>query len=414
MDIMDVASPKVLKRYLNDSLYRNSFFLVMNRVLVVLTGFVFWMVATHLYSVNDVGLAVAFVSSSQLIGSFALFGFDTSIIRFFKSYDRSKIFNTSFILVAVFSVIVGVVYIAGIKYFSPDLSILRQPVYAAIFLLFTMALSVATITAQAFIAMRDAKYSFIQNVLLTLRIPLLLPLLFLGSLGILSATFIAYLLTYLIVFYFLGKFIKFSPKIDVGFLKLSYKFSFGNYISNMLYAATFSIIPIMVLNVSGSASAGLFYMGYTVGNFALQIPLALSISLFVEGVYGESLRKSVKKIGVLTLITLIGTIVFFNFFGRLVLSLFGKDYVAAFDLLMLISVSGLLYAVYVIFTILLNMKMRVNYIILLNVFLFLLVDVLSYFFLIRYGITGVGYAFIIAYGILDVFILYLAKKWEWL
>src|SRR5271157_32742 len=414
MNIMDVAGPKALKRYFNDSLYRNSFFLVMNRALVVLTGFVFWMVATHLYSVNDVGLAVAFVSSSQLIGSFALFGFDTSIIRFFKSYDRSKIFNTSFILVAVFSVIVGVVYIAGVKYFSPDLSILQQPLYAVIFLLFTMALSVAAVTAQAFIAMRDAKYSFIQNLLLTLRIPLLLPLLFLGSLGILSATFIAYLVAYLIVFYFLGKFIQFRPEIDVGFLKLSYKFSFGNYISNMLYAATFSIIPIMVLNVSGSASAGLFYMGYTVGNFALQIPLALSLSLFVEGVYGESLRKSVKKIGVLTLITLIGTIVFFNFFGKFVLSLFGKDYVAAFDLLMLISVSSFLYAIYVIFTILLNMKMRVNYIILLNMILFILVDVLSYFFLIRYGITGVGYAFIIAYAILDVFILYLAKKWEWL
>jgi len=411
---MDVAGPKALKRYFNDTLYRNSFFLLMNRVLVVLTGFVFWMVATHLYSVNDVGLAVAFVSSSQLIGSFALFGFDTSIIRFFKSYDRSKIFNTSFILVAVFSVIVGVVYIAGVKYFSPDLSILQQPLYAVIFLLFTMALSVAAVTAQAFIAMRDAKYSFIQNLLLTLRIPLLLPLLFLGSLGILSATFIAYLVAYLIVFYFLGKFIQFRPEIDVGFLKLSYKFSFGNYISNMLYAATFSIIPIMVLNILGSASAGLYYMGYTVGNFALQIPLALSISLFVEGVYGENLRKSVKKIGVLTIGALVATIVFFNFFGRFILSLFGKDYVAAFDLLMLISVSGLLYAVYVIFTILLNMKMRVNYIIVLNVFLFILVDALSYFFLIRYGITGVGYAFIIAYGILDIFILYLAKKWEWL
>ncbi len=242
----------------------------------------------------------------------------------------------------------------------------------------------------------------------------MLPLLFLGSLGILSATFIAYLLTYLIVFYFLSKFITFKPKIDVDFLKLSYKFSFGNYISNMLFAATFSIIPIMVLNTSGAAAAGLYYMGFTVGNFALQIPLALSISLFVEGVYGESLRKSVKKIGVLTIGTLIVTIIFFNFFGRFVLSLFGKDYVAAFDLLRLISVSGLLYAIYVIFTILLNMKMKVNYIILLNVVLFILVDVLSYFFLIRYGITGVGYAFIIAYAILDIFILYMAKRWEWL
>jgi len=90
MSTIETTSTSFLKRFFNDSLYRNSLFLVANRGLVVLTGFVFWMVATRLYPVDDVGLAVAFVSSSQLIGSFALFGFDSSIIRFFNSYDRSR------------------------------------------------------------------------------------------------------------------------------------------------------------------------------------------------------------------------------------------------------------------------------------------------------------------------------------
>jgi O-antigen/teichoic acid export membrane protein len=413
-NITETASPKLLKRLYNDTLYRNSFFLVTNRGLVVLTGFVFWMVATRLYPVNDVGLAVAFVSSAQLIMSFSLFGFDTSIIRFFNNYDKSSIFNTSIILVIVSSLALGILYIAGVQYFSPDLAILHEPVYAAIFLLFTVAMSLSIVTSQTFIALRDAKYSFIQNVLLTLRIPLLIPLIFLGSFGILSATFIAYILVYAIVLYFLSKFLTFRPKVDLDFLKLSYKFSFGNYISNLVSAAAFSLIPLIVLNLTSKADVGIYYMGYTVGYFALQIPVALSTSLFVEGVYGESLKKNLKKTGLVAFGILSATVAFFAIFGQYVLALFGSDYVSGIDLLRLIALSSFPYAAYVMFTIILNVKMRVNYIILLNVILFLLVDGLSYLLIPRFGITGIGYAFIIAFVAVDLYILYLVKKWGWI
>lgn len=414
MSTIELTDFKLLKRLYSDSLYRNSFFLVMNRVLVVLTGFVFWMVATRLYPVDDVGLAVAFVSSAQLIGSFALFGFDASIIRFFNSYDRSKIFNTSFIVVILLALVGGLVYIGGVQFFSPDLSVIQQPFYAAIFLLFTVALSVAAVIAQSFIAMRDAKYSFIQNVLLTLRIPLLVPLVFLGCFGILCSTFVAYMVAYAVVLYFLGRFLKIRPGIDMGFIKMSYKFSFMNYLSNLVFAAAFSVMPLIVLNLMTKADVSIYYMGYTVGNFALQIPLALSTSLFVEGVYGESLKKSLKKVGMLTFGILAVTVAFFMVFGQYVLALFGSDYVAGIDLLRLIALSSFLYAGYVLFTIILNMKMRVNYILLLNVIIFVLVVGLSYLLIPRFGITGIGYAFIASYAAVDLFILYLIKKWGWI
>jgi len=405
---------KLFRRLYNDSLYRNSFFLVANRALVVLTGFVFWMVATRFYPTDDVGLAVAFVSSSQLIGSFALFGFDASIIRFFNSYDRSKIFNTSFFVVILLSLAAGIIYIAGVQVFSPDLTIIQQPLYAAVFLLFTMALSVSAVIAQAFIAMRDAKYSFVQNVLLTLRIPLLVPLVFLGCFGILFSTFVAYLLAYAVVLYFLGRFLKIRPGIDMQFIRQSYKFSFMNYASNLVFAATFSVLPLIVLNLMTKADVSIYYMGYTVGNFALQLPLALSTSLFVEGVYGESLKKSLKKVGMLTAGVLTVTVIVFMIFGRYILALFGRDYVGAFDLLRLIALSSFLYAGYVLFTIILNMKMRVNYILLLNIIIFVFVVGLSYLLLPHFGITGVGYAFIAAYAVVDLYILYLIKKWGWI
>lgn len=414
MGTIEATRTNFIRRFFSDSLYKNSFFLVANRGLVVLTGFVFWMVATRLYPVDDVGLAVAFVSSSQLIGSFALFGFDSSIIRFFNSYDKSKIFNTAFFVVILLSATGSLAYIAGVKYFSPDLAIIQQPLYATVFLLFTIALSVAAVIAQTFIAFRDAKYSFIQNLLLTLRIPLLVPFVFLGCFGILSSTFIAYLAAYAVVLYFLGRFLKVSPGIDTGFIKMSYKFSFINYVSNLLFAATFSVLPLIVLNLTTKADVSIYYMGYTVGYFALQIPLALSTSLFVEGVYGESLKKSLKKVGALTFGILTAVVAFFFLFGQPVLGLFGSEYVAAFDLLRLIALSSFLYAGYVFFTIILNMKMRTNYILLLNIIILVLIDGLSYMLLPTFGITGVGYAYIVAFAAVDLFILYLIKKWGWI
>jgi O-antigen/teichoic acid export membrane protein len=219
---------------------------------------------------------------------------------------------------------------------------------------------------------------------------------------------------YAIVLYFLGRFLKIRPEVDTGFLKMSYKFSFGNYASNLVFAAAFSVIPLIVLNLMTKADVSIYYMGYTVGNFALQIPLALSTSLFVEGVYGESLRKSLKKVGILTAGALTATVVVFLLFGNYLLGLFGSEYVAAFDLLRLIALSSFLYAGFVLFTIILNMKMRVNYILLLNVIILVLVDGLSYALIPRFGITGVGYAFIIAYVVVDLYILYLIKKWGWI
>ncbi|MCK4736330.1 MAG: oligosaccharide flippase family protein [Methanophagales archaeon] len=74
---------KELKQHLNDPLYKNSFFLVLSRVFNVACGFFFWMLAARLYSINDVGLATALISSSGLLILLTRFGLDQSIIRFF-------------------------------------------------------------------------------------------------------------------------------------------------------------------------------------------------------------------------------------------------------------------------------------------------------------------------------------------
>ncbi len=416
MGIAAHMNMKSLKRLSDDPLYKNSFFMLINKGLMVTSGLIFWVIAARLYEVNQVGLATALISGSSLIISFSTFGFDISLVRFLKSYDRSKAFYTCLFVTTGASLTLSALYIVFVNYLSPDLAFIRQPLYAVVFILFTMISSIALITSSTFIALRDAKYSFIQNLMLTTRIIAVIPLAFMGALGIIGANFASYIVTYIIVFIFLSKFVPFKPQIDGVFIKKSFKFSFGNYIANILYSASFLVLPLIVLDLQGPAAAGVYYIAYTVGNFLLQVPIALGLSFFVEGVYGESIRKNLMKSGTAMILLLVPGIVIFWIFGANILGCFGGSYVSpdAINLLRLVSLSSIVYAGYSLFQPVLYIRMQLKALILLNLLIMVLLVGLSYAFITWFGIMGVGYALIGTFLIVDAVILFFVVRWGWI
>ncbi|MDP3727885.1 MAG: hypothetical protein Q8R18_00380, partial [bacterium] len=52
-----------------ESLYRNSFYLIFNSILMALFGFVFWTLAAKQFSSEDVGLATAVISAVSLVAN---------------------------------------------------------------------------------------------------------------------------------------------------------------------------------------------------------------------------------------------------------------------------------------------------------------------------------------------------------
>jgi O-antigen/teichoic acid export membrane protein len=408
------SSIKNINRFASDPLFRNSFYMLINKVLVVTTGFVFWALAARYYSVNDIGMATALISGSSLIVAFSTFGFEMSLVRFLRSYDRSKAFYTCLFVIVGASFVISLLYILFVQYISPGLAFIKEWLYAIVFILFTVISAIAIITNNAFWALRDTRYTFLQNLLQVSRIPALVPLVSLGILGIIGANFLGFIITYIVIFAFLARLIPFKPRLDMDFVKKSLTFSFGNYIANILYNASFLALPIIVLNLKGDAAAGIFYIGFTVGNFLLQIPIALSVSFFVEGIYGESLRKNLVKSGITIVLLLVPGIVLFWLFGASILGFFGDVYVSAFDLLMLVALSSLAYTVYSLFQPILNLRMRIKALMALNFLIMVLLVGQSYLYVSMFGISGVGYAMISTFIIVDIVIVYLAIKWGWL
>jgi O-antigen/teichoic acid export membrane protein len=389
----DKESPKYgkLSRYITDPLYKNSFYLTLNRVFNAGTGLVFWVVAAWFYSVSDIGIASALISSLAIVMHFSRFGFDFTMIRYISHYDKSDLFSTCIMLTTLGTFIVAPLYLVSIDYISPSISFLKD--YALIFIAIAVLNSVTLSSGNGFLALRMAELKFYQNVLLGLRIPFLLPFMVSGSLGILFATGLAYLVSTAAAMYQMMKYLTIKIKINWNIVKETYHFSSMNYIGNLFLFLPVRFIPIIALNLLGAEEAGVLFIVMTLIAMLFIIPEAMSFSLFVEGSHGENLVKTTYKALGATYAVVLPAVVIFFFFGDIFLGWFGPEYANGFDLLRIMSISTLFAVIHYFFVPIQNIRMKLGSVVLINFIYCILLVGLGYFFMSEFGIIGLGYAY---------------------
>lgn len=355
-----------------------------------------------MYSIEDVGLTTALIASQSLITLFSLFGFDFSLIRFLPISDNRKVYNTCLVITSFFAIIICAAYISCIGIFSPDLIFLQNPKFAAVFLIFSLLNTLTLINGNAFLALRKGGEFLVQNILLALRIPILILLTPLKSYGIFASMGLAYFFSTIFGLYTLNKLIGVHIQADKHFVQKSFKFSFWNYLSNILANVPPLIMPVMILNLLGDAEAAKYYIAAAIANFVLIIPDAIGISLFVEGSHGENLKKILIKSVSAIALCLVPLVIMIYFMGYTLLGFFGKEYIEAYGLLKLLVLSSFFVTIYMLFLPIQNIKMKPQRITFLNMIRAGLLLSLSYTFIKRIGITGYGYAWMITYGILGL------------
>ena len=406
--------PKRILSQARDPLYKNSFFIMLSSITNAGFGFFFWMIAARLYSAEDVGVATALWSFLALIILLSRLGFDFSIIRFFPNGNKSKIFSTSVIISTLLAIALGLLFVAGIDIFSPKLHLLKNPLYTTIFLATVFINSITSLTAQSFIALRKGEFYFFQTLTLNSRIVFLFFLTFLGAMGIFGSISLALGFTLIVAILLVNSAIDFSLTIDKDYIKESFRFSAGNYFANLFNVVPNQILPIMILNLLGAERTAYYYIAFAIAGLIFMIPNSISMSLFAEGSHGESLKKNVLKSCVAILGLLTPVVVFVYFFGGFLLHLFGKDYVQAFDLLRLFALSSFFVAVVYVYLAIKRVQMDVGNIVFLNALTCVLLLSLSYLFVLRFDIVGVGYAWISTYSMatLAILVLVYCKKKE--
>jgi len=396
--------------YLSNPLYRNSVYLALGKFVDVGIGFLFWTIAARLYTVADVGIATALVSSLGLVMTFSRLGFDSTIIRFMPTHDHSRVFNTSLIITTVAAFGVGVVYLGLLDYISPELSFIRNN--ATLFILFVIANAVTLTTGFALLALRRADQRFVQNLIMGGRLFLLFPLALLGSVGIFGAFGLVYLLCAIYGLLVIRKHLDISWRVDRMFARSTFRFSLMNCIASILQSTPTLVMPLLIVNLLRPEDAALYYIAFQIGSIVLIIPDAMSTSFFVEGSHGTNLRKGVASTLAVTYAILLPAVALLVIFGDRFLALFGNAYVAAFSLLQVIAVSSVFVTIYLIFIPLQNIRLRVNGIVVMNLIRFILLIGLSYFLLRRFGMIGAGYAWACTYLILGIGIFIFERKFR--
>ena len=164
-----------LKAHLRDPLFRNSYFLMANRITGAGAGFVFWLIAARCYSPHEVGLANAIISAMNLLVLFSALGFGFGIISYLPGEnDKKGMVNSCFTITGICSALLALVFVSGIPVWSPALMIIRENMVLLIcFILFTIAVSIFILQSSVFVAFREAKYTFIQNFVAVARVAIL-------------------------------------------------------------------------------------------------------------------------------------------------------------------------------------------------------------------------------------------------
>ena len=108
-----------LKGLYGVSLYRNAIYLMVNSVLLVLTGFFFWMAAARLYPVEAVGLTSAAIAAIGLLTLLSTLGLDYGLIRFLPgSGEKARdMINSCFTVGGLISIALAFIFLAGLVLF---------------------------------------------------------------------------------------------------------------------------------------------------------------------------------------------------------------------------------------------------------------------------------------------------------
>ncbi|MDH4232849.1 MAG: oligosaccharide flippase family protein [Nitrospirota bacterium] len=405
-----------LRHRLKTPLYRNSIFLMANTVMTSGLGFFFWIIVARSYTVYEVGVGTAVISSVRLLALISMLGFNITMVRFLSKSEKPQEFiNSCFTIIGIVNLVVSGIFIAGLDLWSPRTSFVQDNVaFILAFLFFSLGWSLSALMDSIFVAMRRADLALIKNTIFSLlKIPLPIILtIFFHAFGIVSSWGLAIGIALIISFFlFLPRVqhnYRFVPRLNLGTIKEVWEYSAGNYFVSFFHATSTLALPLIVVNLLPYAEQNaFFYVAWTIATLLFALPYAVSVSLFAEGSHFEdSLRANTLKAFRFLLVLLIPAIIVLVLSGKWLLLLFGESYSThGLTLLRILTFSSIFVGINQIYYTILRVRHRMRELIAIAVFEALAVLITSGLIVRETGIVGVGYTWIGAEGLISLYVI---------
>jgi O-antigen/teichoic acid export membrane protein len=410
---------RLLLYFQKNTLLKSSFFLLTSNLLASGTGFFFWLIVARFYSSENVGLATALFSLSNLIASISLVGLNTGLLKYLPLSDqKNEKINTSITIVLVVTIVLTIGVILALPFLSESLLFIQKDLlYVFLFIFITVSTTLNSLVDAILIAYRGQIHVLVKTVLQSIvKITLPIFTVFLGAFGI----FIAFsfgtvsALIYgavIIVFYY---HVLYRLQFHTHSIKKMAKVSFGTYIANLITSIPSFILPLFITNSVGVKETAYYFIAATTANVLFMIPQVITQNVLVESSYDEGnvIIHTKKAIKLISFLLIPGIIILFLFGDRL-LTFFGKEYsVEGLMLLHVLSLSSIFVGINYILGTLFIIYNELKFLVFVNTIATIALLSLSFLFL-PYGIIGIGYATIfsqIALVILSVCSFYMTRK----
>ncbi len=415
-EVVSIATSKQrLKQLFHIPLYSNALYMMVASAFGALCGLAFWVIAARFYTADTVGLASAVIAAIGLSASLANLGLGFGLIRFLSQSGgkANSLLNSSFTISILASLLISLIFLGGLGFWSPALLFLRQePLLLPVFVFFTIAFTLKSVAGEALIAKRRASFLLAREVIFNLlRLPLVILLAgmfhsfgIFGSWGI--SVWVALLFNILL---FLPRVQKsYRPSLVISKeVSAMVRFSSGNYLANLLRSAPSLILPIMVINLLGAEHTAYFYIAWMIGGTLSMVAETTSLSLFAESSCDEqkmglNIRRSLKMI----LLLLVPAVILVLILADKLLLAFGGSYSdSGTALLRILAVSTLPLAINTVYLYIKRVEKKLTILIGVTAFLAVTILTLSYVLLPRMGITGAGIAWLISQGAVALVIM---------
>jgi O-antigen/teichoic acid export membrane protein len=399
----------LLVRARDDSLTRNSVFIMATTVVNSALGAVFWVVAARTFSTREVGLGAALVAAVMLAATLSNLGAGPTLIQILPTRragrDWSRTFNACMGAGLGAAALAGCIALFILPLLSPGFSVVRESAYRVAVVGGVVVWTASTILDFAFVAERAAGKMLTRNAAAaTLRLALVLCFVALGarsSLSILSAwagsTAVALLFGAAVLLPGLHR--GYRPEargVATEARRLVPPFV-GHYFISVGGMIPMYILPLLVTALLSATANAYFYTTWMLCSVFFMVSPAVAAALFAEGSHTEgSMHQKARSSAVIIAALLSVPMVVLLLGGRFVLALFGLGYAQhSYVLLVLLVVSAVPDAMTNVYVSVLRVEQRFRAAAALNIGMGLGVLALAWWLLPLVGVAGAGLAWLI-------------------
>lgn len=416
-------------RLYSDSLLRNSIFIMSSTVITSVIGYLYWVVAAHIYSVPNIGLASALIAATTLTSSFANLGIGSTLIQMLpqrKSGDDWSVTRNAGVAIGTLtSLLAGITIAIVLPLFSNQFAILRlHIIYAIAFVIGVLLWTATVLLDQVFVAERATNHVLVRNVVFAILKLLLMALIAQGGVfSIFSSWILALAITLIGGELLLVPRLKRAYRLAVRGMAKQVRAMFsllaGHHFINLGSMLPMYLLPILVTVQLSATDNAYFYTTWMIGSIFFMISPSVATSLFAEGSYmaDSVLHKAAKSILIISALLVPAMLATFMG-GRIILSLFGPDYVQhSLILLTIFTMSAIPDAITNIYVSVLRVQKRLRLAASINLGMAFLTLTLAWILLPQMGIIGTGWAFLISQTagslVAAIDLIFTRSRWYW-